>query len=271
MSRPCFCAQVVLTACLTLAAGSCGRGLFTTSPVPTGDGGFPADEAAPPGDDGPGLPAADAHSDQHLLPDATVDTATVDTAMDVPVDGQVDVFVPDSAPDALAPGASITKPLDSPPGFVTLGDATVGATFTVTRGTFAQQTNVTLSLVTLAPPDDDAGLAAPSGAIGPVFSLSKTDTQGFDATLQNTATLALTFSLADSSIPTERVRLGYFDTHSNPNLWIAVSTSSYDPAARVLTGEVFEFSGTRLFAPVESCLSGEACAGLQTCRGEACQ
>jgi hypothetical protein len=260
---------------MTLAAGACGKGLFTIPLVGPGDGGLQADEAAPPGDDGPGSPAADGHSDQQLPSDATVDTVKVDTAidsaLDTPVDAPGDVRVPDSAPDGLAPGASITKPLDSPPGFVTLGDATVGATFTVTRGTFAQQTNVTLSLVTLAPPDDDAGLAAPSGAIGPVFSLSKTDTQGLDATLQNTATLALTFSLADSSIPTQRVKLGYFDTHSNPNLWIAISTSSYDPAARVLTGEVFEFSGTRLFAPVESCLSGEACTGLQTCRGGACQ
>jgi hypothetical protein len=265
---------------MTVAAGACGKGLFTIPLVePTGDGGLQADEATPPGDDGPALPAADAHSDQQLPPDATVDTVKVDTAIDsaldtavdAPVDGQVDVTLPDSAPGGLAPGASITKLLDSPPGFVTLGDATFGATFTVTRGTFAQQTNVTLSLVTLAPPDDDAGLAAPSGAIGPVFSLSKTDDQGLDATLQNTATLALTFSLADSSIPTQRVKLGYFDTQSNPNLWIAISTSSYDATARVLTGEVFEFSGTRLFAPVESCLSGEACTGLQTCRGEACQ
>jgi hypothetical protein len=234
--------------------------------VPTGDGGSQADEGATPGDDGPGLPAADARSDQQLPSDATVDTA-----MDVPVDAPVDFFVPDSAPDALAPGASITKPLDSPPGFVTLGDATVGASFTVTRGTFAQQSNVTLSLVTLALPNDDAGLAAPSGAIGPVFSLSKTDTLGRDATLQNPATLALTFLLADSSIPAQRVKLAYFNTQSDPNLWIAVLTSSYDPATRTVTGDVYEFTGTRLFAPVESCTNGQTCPDPETCGGEACQ
>jgi hypothetical protein len=246
---------------MTLAAGACGKGLFTLPlVVTTGDGGLQADEGAPPGDDGPS--AADAHSDQRVLPDS---------AVDVPVDAPADVMGPDSAQDGLAPGASITYPMDSPPNWFTLGDATVSATFTVLRGTFAQQTNVTLSLVTLALPNDDAGLAAPGGAVGPVFSLSKTDAQGRDATLQTTATLALTFSLADSSIPAQRVKLAYFDTQSNPNLWIAIVTSSYNPTTRVLTGDVFEFSGTRLFAPVESCLTGQACPGVETCQGGACQ
>ena len=270
MSRPCSCAQVVVTACMTLAAGACGKGLFTLPlVVTTGDGGLHADEAAGPGDDGP-LGPGDARSDQRVQPDGAAD-ARADTAADVPVDRPVDVFVPDSALDGLAPGASITRMMDSPPSGFTLGDATVGATFNVIRGTFAQQTNVTLSLVTLALPNDDAGLAAPGGAIGPVFSLSKTDTQGRDATLQTTATLALAFSLADTSIPTQRVKLAYFDTQSNPNLWIAISTSSYAPTARVLTGDVFEFTGTRLFAPVESCLTGQACPGVETCQGGACQ
>jgi len=244
---------------MTLASGACGKGLFTLPlVVTTGDAGLQADEAAPPGDDGP--PAADAHSDQRVLPDS---------AVDAPVDGPADVMGPDSAPDGLAPGASITKEMDSPPNGFTLGDATVGATFSVIRGTFAEQTNVTLSLVTLALPNDDAGL--PSGAVGPVFSLSKTDAQGRDATLQTTATLALTFSLADSSISAQRVKLAYFDTQSNPNLWIAIVTSSYNPTTRVLTGDVFEFAGTRLFAPVESCLTGQACPGVETCQGGACQ
>ncbi|HJX64138.1 MAG TPA: hypothetical protein VJ860_09325 [Polyangia bacterium] len=259
---------------MTLTAGACGKGLFTI-PVPTGDGGLQADEATPTGDDAPGLPAADARSDQQLLSDAMVDTAKVDIAIDAPVDtpvdGPVDVRVPDSAPDGPAPGASITQVMDSPPGKVTLGDATVSAAFSVTRGTFAQRTNVTLSLVTLALPNDDAGLAAPSGAIGPVFSLSKTDELGRDATLQNPATLALTFSLADSSIPAQRVKLAYFNTQSDPNLWIAVLTASYDPATRTVTGDVYEFTGTRLFAPVESCTNGQTCPDPMTCGGEACQ
>jgi hypothetical protein len=245
---------------MTLAAGACGKGLFTLPlVVTTGDVGLQADEAAGSGDDGP-LGPADAHSDQRVLSDR---------AVDVPVDAPADVMGPDSAPDGLAPGASITYPMDSPPNWFTLGDATVGATFTVLRGTFAQQTNVTLSLVTLALPNDDAGL--PSGAVGPVFSLSKTDAQGRDATLQTTATLALTFSLADTSIPAQRVKLAYFDTQSDPNLWIAIVTSSYNPTTRVLTGDVFEFAGTRLFAPVESCLTGLACPGVETCQGGACQ
>jgi hypothetical protein len=246
---------------MTLGAGACGKGLFTLPlVVTTGDGGLQADEAAPPGDDGP--PAADARSDLRVSQDSAVDAA---------VDGPADVTGLDSAPDGLGPRASVTQTLDFPGGDVTLGDATVGATLIVLRGTFAQQTKVTLSLVTLALPNDDAGLAAPDGAVGPVFSLSKTDAQGRDATLQTTATLALTFSLADTSIPAQRVKLAYFDTQSNPNLWIAIVTSSYNPTTRVLTGDVFDFSGTRLFAPVESCLTGQACPGVETCQGGACQ
>ncbi|MGB8299313.1 MAG: hypothetical protein WCG85_28105 [Polyangia bacterium] len=242
---------------MALAAGACGKGLFTIPlVVTTGDSGLQADEAAPPGDDG--SPAADARSDLRVSPDGAVD-------------GPADLMGPDSAPDGLGPGASVTQPLDFPGGDVTLGDATVGATLIVPRGAFAQQTNVTLSLITLALPNDDAGLAAPGGAVGPVFSLNKTDTQGRDATLQTTATLALTFSLADTSIPAQRVKLAYFDTQSNPNLWIAIVTSSYNPTARVLTGDVFEFTGTRLFAPVESCLTGQACPRVETCQGGACQ
>jgi hypothetical protein len=222
------------------------------------------------------LPAADAYSDRQVLPDAAVDAvvdavvdAAVDAPVDVAVDAPVDAKVPDSAPDGLAPGASITKPMDYPENDVTLGDATVSAKFSVPRGAFAQQTNVTLSLVSLTPTNDDAGLAA--GPIGPVFSLSKTDELGRDATLQNPGTLALTFSPTDSSVPVQRVKLAYFNTQSDPNLWIAVLTSSYDPATRILTGDVFEFPGTRLFAPVESCTTGQTCPDPETCGAEACQ
>ena len=251
MSRPCFCAQVALTTCMTLVTGSCGKGLFNNGTL-TVDGGSRADQAVPPSDDGQRLPAGDVPSDRQAAPD-------------VAVDAPADVTVPDSAPEGIAPGASITKFLDSPSGSIIFGDATLGATFSVQRGTFAQSTGITIGLVSLALPNDDAGLAVPAGPIGPVFSLSK------DATLQDTATLAISFVLADASIPTDRIKLAYFYTLSDPNMWIAISRSSYDPTSRTLTGDVFEFTGTRLFAPVESCATGQACPGIETCGGEACQ
>jgi hypothetical protein len=65
--------------------------------------------------------------------------------------------------------------------------------------------------------------------------------------------------------------LAYFDIQANPNLWIAISQSSYDQTAGVLTGSVVEFSDTRLFAPVESCLTGQACPDPEACGGGACQ
>ena len=264
MSRSCLsgCTQVALAACVTLAAGACGNGLFTASPFTGGDSGAGADRPveAPPVGDGPVSPAIDARPDQQAPSDAAADTTAPDAA------------APDAAvPDVTVPGSSATVVIDYPGGSVTLGNASVSATVVVPRGAFAQPANVTLTFVALAPANDDGGQAGPSGPIGPIFSLSKTDALQRSVTLQSPATFELTFTPGDSSIPVQRVALAYLDTQSDPNLWIAISGSSYDAAARVLTGTVFEFSGTRLFAPVESCLTGQACLAPETCQGGACQ
>ena len=147
--------------------------------------------------------------------------------------------------------------------------ATLSATVTVPRNAFAQPTIVTLTLVAFAPVNNDAGVAGPSGPIGQIFSLSKTDALLRSVTLQSPASFQLKFTPADTSIPVQRVVLAYLQT--NPNLWIAITGSSYDASTGVLTGSVFEFSETRLFAPVESCLTGQACSAPQTCQGGACQ
>jgi len=261
MSRPCFSGytQVALAACMTLAASACGNGLFTASPFTGGDSGAGADRPADvlPAGDGPISPAVDRYPDQPS--DATAPDATVP-----------DAAAPDIAvPDATVPGSSVTAIIDYPGGQVTLGNAAVGATVVVPRGAFAQPANVTLTLVAFAPVNDDAGVAGPSGPIGPIFSLSKTDALGRPVTLQSLASFGLAFTPADGSIPVQRVALAYLQT--NPNLWIVVSGSSYDASAGVLTGSVFEFSETRLFAPVESCLTGQACPDPETCGGGACQ
>ena len=246
---------------MTLTASACGNGLFTLGRVGhDGDAnGDAADviaprpdgnvvdvvppkpdgrvvDVVPPQPDGPVLPVFDASSDQQVLPD--------------------------SAADAIGPGASRTGIIDSPGGQVPLGNATL----VVPRNAFAQPTTVTLTLLS-----SDGTLAGYPGAIGPIFSLSKTDALGQPVTLQKPATFELNFTPADTSIPAARVALAYWDTQSNPNLWIAIVGSSYDPGAGVVTGSVFEFAGTRLFAPVESCLTGQTCPDPKACAGGACQ
>jgi hypothetical protein len=257
MSRPWFhrCTQIALAIWITLAAGACGKGLFTNRPlVETKDGGTGADGPfdIPLASDGPESPADDAYPDQEVPPDATADGAR-DRAADVPV-----------------PPSSATQIIDFPGSHVTLVNAAFSATLVVPRGAFAQPTIVTLTLVTPSLASDDGGLAPPPGPIGPIFSLSKTDALGRPVTLQNPASFELAFTPADGSIPVQRVALAYLD-QSNPNLWIAISGSSYNQATGVLSGSVVEFSATRLFAPVESCLSGEACPDPETCGGQACQ
>jgi hypothetical protein len=270
MSRPCFnrCTQIALAAWMTVAASACGKGLFTARPLPvdTGDGGTGADGPfdIPLASDGPESPAVDAYPDQEVASDAPVDGAmdrTPDGEMDRAADGTADVPVPPS---------SATQIIDFPGSRVTLVNAAFSATLVVPRGAFAQPTIVTLTLVTPSLVSDDGGLAPPPGPIGPIFSLSKTDALGRPVTLQNPASFELVFTPADGSIPVQRVALAYLD-QSNPNLWIAISGSSYNQATGVLSGSVVEFSATRLFAPVESCLSGEACPDPKTCGGGACQ
>jgi hypothetical protein len=254
MSWSCLsrCTQVAMAACLTLAASACGNGLFTASPTTGSDSGAGSDRPVdvPPTNDGPISPAVDRYPDQPVPSDVAAPDATTPDA---------------AAPDAAVPGSSATAIIDYPGGSVTLGNASVSATVVVPRGAFAQPANVTLTLVAFAPVNDDAGTTGPSGPIGPIFSLSKT------VTLQAPASVQLTFTPADTSIPAQRVALAYLNTQTDPNLWIAILPSSYNPTAGVLTGTVVEFSGTRLFAPVESCPTGQACTAPETCQGGACQ
>lgn len=266
MSRPCFnrCTQIALAAWMTVAASACGKGLFTARPLPvdTGDGGTGADGPfdIPLASDGPESPAVDAYPDQEVASDAPVDGAmdrTPDGEMDRAADGTADVPVPPS---------SATQIIDFPGSRVTLVNAAFSATLVVPRGAFAQPTIVTLTLISA-----DGSLGDHPGAIGPIFSLSKTDALLRPATLQKPAVFELRFTPVDTSIPAGRVALAYLDTQSNPNLWIVVSGSSYDATTGVLTGSVFEFSETRLFAPVLSCLTGQACPDPETCGGGACQ
>jgi hypothetical protein len=266
MSRPhfCGCAQAALVACLTLTAGTCGNGLFAP--------GLALDANA---DGGTSIDAADVArlvADGHAADGVSQNTdgrATdvVPLDADAPVlpvaDAYPDQKLSDGTSDGIAARPSITAKVDSPGGTIPLGDATL----VVLRGTFPQETFVTLTLIS-----DDGTLADHPGAIGPIFSISKTDALGNDVTLQQPMIFNLDFTSANSSIPAQRITLAYLNTQSNPNLWIPiVPDSSHDAGADVLTGIVVDFSGTRLFAPVESCLSGEACPDPEICGGGSCQ
>lgn len=266
MSWPhsCRCAQAALAACMALAASTCGHGLFAPGPEvdANGDGGASIDAAdgVPPDTDGRAAdgvsPDTDGRAIDGVPPDADAPVLPV-------ADAYPDQKLSDSTSDGIAARPSITAKVDSPGGTIQLGDATL----VVLRGTFPQETFVTLTLIS-----DDGTLADHPGAIGPIFSISKTDALGNDVTLQQPMIFNLDFTPASASIPAQRVALAYLNTQSNPNLWIPiVPDSSHDAGSGVLTGIVVDFSGTRLFAPVESCLSGEACPDPETCGGGSCQ
>jgi hypothetical protein len=248
---------------MTLMASACGNGLFTLGRVDDGgsDGRASIDAAdvVPPQTDGHVVDVVTPQTDGHVVDVAPPQTDGPVPVFDASIDQQV---LPDSAADAIGPGASRTEIIDSPGGQVSLGNATL----VVPRNAFAQPTTVTLTLIS-----SDGTLAGYPGAIGPIFSVSKTDALGQPVTLQKPATFELNFTPADTSIPAARVALAYWDTQSNPNLWIAIVGSSYDPGSGVVTGSVFEFAGTRLFAPVESCLTGQTCPDPEACAGGACQ
>lgn len=249
MSRPHFhgCTWVAMATWMTLTAGACGKGLFTGQPLVVGvDSGAGAGADAITGAD---APAAD-------LPGID---APVPTAFDAYPDQRT---LPDVAADVIGPGSSITDSISYDGKSISLGVAT----FTVPRQAFAWPTNVTLTLVS-----EDGKLEDHRGAIGPIFSLSKTaPTDAGSATLQIPATLTFAFT-PDASIPAQRVTLAYFSTQSDPNLWIPISDPSTGPHPGTIVGTVFEFSEPRWFAPVESCATGQACPAPWACLGTACQ
>jgi hypothetical protein len=246
MSRPFYgCIRVAMATWMTLTAGTCGKGLFTGQPLVVGvdsgagvDASTGADASAAdlPGSDAPISPVFDAYPDERALPDVAADVVGT-------VSSKTEIFY-------LREGS------------VSLGIATLD----VLRLAFAWPTYVTLTLVS-----EDGKLEDHRGAIGPIFSLSKTATTDAGlATLQIPATLTLVFT-PNASIPPERVTLAYFSTQSDPNLWIPISDPSPNPHPGTIVGTVNEFSEPRWFAPVESCTTGQPCPAPWTCLGAACQ
>jgi len=250
---------IALAAGMALATSACGKGLFTTSgfvQVPA-DAGNDTDGAiyVPPPGDGPISPDRTAPPDLAgsrdlvVSPDLAVFPDLV-VSSDRPAS-------PDQHPPPDAPGSdsSTTQVVDSRGSDLVLGDATL----TLPKGAFADSPS---AIVTLALEGTVATWGYP-GPVGPIFSITK------NAILAIPATLSIHFK-PDSSIPTARVELAYLDTLAAPNLWIPFN-SSYDTATGTVTGTVVDFSGTRVFAPVESCSAILTCSGTLTCQGGACQ
>jgi hypothetical protein len=256
MVRSCFmgCTQVILVTGFFLAVGGCGRGLFTSSGFRTTgeDGGAEGDTSidVPANGDRPLVPDRQVPSDEPGSPDRQS-----------PPDQPVRSDAPDAQAtlDALVPGASTTQQVDYDGKLVTLGDAALD----VPKGAFPSGAP---NAVTLTLESTDGSLPGYAGAIGPIYSITKATAQW------NAVTLRIRFT-PSPSIPLNRVALAYQDTLAR--IWIYIPRSSYDTATGTVSGTVTDFSGTRLFAPVESCdetlEAGTACPGTLKCQGGACQ
>jgi hypothetical protein len=108
----------------------------------------------------------------------------------------------------------------------------------------------------------DGTLPGYRGAVGPVFSISKT------AVFQRPARFELKLA-PDSSIPVSRLALAYIDPQAR--LWIILADSSYDPDTEVLSALINEFSSPWTIAPVLRCNSLAECGSATTCQGGVCQ
>jgi hypothetical protein len=238
MVRPCLigCTQVLLAAVTFFTVSGCGQGLFTSNAFRSTDGDAGPDSAI----DGPG-----GGRDVLVSPDRQA-------APDQPVSSDTQ-----TTQDALVPGASTTQEVDYNGKLVTLGDAILD----VPKGAFPTGAP---NVVALTLESNDGTLPGYAGAIGPIYSITKTTAQW------NSVTLRIRFTL-NPSIPLDRVALAYQDTLAH--LWILMN-ASYDAAAGMVSGTVVDFSGTRLFAPVESCIESQdagTCPGPFKCQGGACQ
>jgi hypothetical protein len=251
MHRPRFigCIQVALAAWMALAVCGCGKGLFTTrhfveTPRDATMEGGSIDAAivvTPPDGSTPVdvQPNTDAQPPVDMRP---------------PVDVQPPVDVP-PASDALVPGATTTESVDDIGKDVVLGPATLEI-----RNAFRQTTSVTLTLESFG-----GSQLIYSGAIGPVFSIAK------GAPLGVPAILRIRF-VPPASIPQGRVALAYQDPMTSAHLWIHIAGSSYNPATGEVSGSVVDFSGTRIFAPIEFCSDAQpTCPAGLGCQGGACQ
>ena len=251
MVRPRFigCIQVALAGWMTLAVCGCGKGLFTSRPFNEG----PIDAAIEAGiiDTAIVVPPSDGSTPVDTQPPVDA-RPTVDVRPPVdarpPVDGQ-------PISDALLPGASTTESVDDIGKDIVLGAATLEI-----RNAFSQTTSVTLTWESYG-----GSQLIYSGAIGPVFSIAK------GAPLGVPALLRIHF-VPPASIPVDRVALAYQDPMTSAHLWIFISRSSYDPASGEVSGSVVDFSGTRVYAPVELCSDAQpSCPAGLGCQGGACQ
>jgi hypothetical protein len=248
MNRPHFHGRlrVAMATWMTLTAGACGKGLFTHGPsaVAAGDGGTDAGgtvDVPPNADRAPDVfPSADSQAPPIF--DAPPGT--------------------DGPSDGAAPASTATGIIEWQGGDIVLGNASLKFPL----DSFSSPAIVTLTLVS-----EDGKFEGFPGPIGPIYSVSKTDLQQSQITLQHAATFTLSFRPADASIPEGRVALASLVTASR--LWIVVSGSSYNAGTGVVTASVFDFPEAQvLLAPVVSCLiSGQTCAAGQTCQGGTCQ
>jgi hypothetical protein len=210
---------------------SCGKGIYTY-PRFRGDDAGPESKPSPDSRPANGRDAYPAEPQTVTPPDATTDLSS-------------------PPPDVGTPSATAT--IDWQGGEVVAGDGRL----VIPKDVLASEDLITLTQVSA-----DGTLPGYRGAVGPVFSISKT------AVFQRPARFELKLA-PDSSIPVSRLALAYIDPQAR--LWIILADSSYDSSAEVISAVVNEFSSPWTIAPVLRCNSPAECDSTTACQGGVCQ
>ncbi len=159
----------------------------------------------------------------------------------------------DASADLVGPNPSTTATVDWQGGDVVAGDG---------RLVIPKDVLATADAITVTQLSADGTLPGYRGAVGPVFSISKS------AVFQRPASFELRLT-PDPSIPVSRLALAYIDP--NARLWLILSGSSYDANTGVISGVVNEFSSPWIVGPVLRCNAPGECGTTAECQGGVCQ
>jgi hypothetical protein len=185
----------------------------------------------------------------HLLPDGGGE----DGADAEPVPPTADAVADAIGPPLDGSQPSTTVTVDWQGGDIVTGDARL----IIPKDVLASADDITLAQVSA-----DGTLPGYRGAVGPVFTISKS------AVFQRQARFELKLT-PDPSMPVSRLALAYIDPKAH--LWLILSDSSYDASTGLLSAVVNEFSSPWTVGPVLRCNSLAECGSGTTCQGGVCQ
>ncbi len=153
--------------------------------------------------------------------------------------------------DGAEPSTTVT--LDWQGGEIVAGDARL----IIPKDVLAGADEITLAQVSA-----DGTLPGYGGAVGPVFSITKS------AVFQRQARFELKLA-PDPSLPASRLALAYIDPKAH--LWLILSDTAYDASTGVLSTAVNEFASPWIVGPVLRCNAPGECSSGTTCQGGVCQ